>query len=43
VQRENEELRRRLVSVNALPASSYGTVDTDTYVAPKDEDEQDED
>ena len=43
VQRENDELRRRLTSVNALPAGTYGTIDTDTYVAPDDEDEQDDD
>jgi hypothetical protein len=38
VHRENEELRRRLTAVNALPAGTYGTVDTDTYIAPDNED-----
>lgn len=39
VQREVDELRRRLIAVNALPAG-YGTVDTDNYVGPEDEDDE---
>lgn len=42
VQSENEELRRRLTSVNALPAGNYGTLNTDTYVAPDDSEDDDE-
>lgn len=42
LQNENDQLRRRLTAVNALPAGTYGTIDTDTYVSPDDSDDDDE-
>lgn len=43
LQQENNELRHRLTAVNALPErSSYGTLDSDSYVAPEDPDEDDD-